>query len=98
MLVEHPHLVEDLFDDVVDLWLTFGRNGENGGNGRVGSTGERDRRGGGAHLLEMAAEQLGPVGANVFVGQDAAVVECVDGECSDDPQLGVACVGEPFSQ
>ncbi len=94
VLVEHPHLVEDLFDDVVDLRLTFGRNGENGGNGRVGSAGERDRRGGGAHLLEMAAEQLGPVGANVFVGQDTAVEECVDGECSDDPQLGVARVGE----
>ena len=94
VLVEHPHLVEDLFDDVVDLRLTFGRNGENGGNGRVGSARERDRRRGGAHLLEMAAEQLGPVGANVFVGQDAAVVECVDGECPDDPQLGVACVGE----
>ena len=41
VLVEHPHLVEDLFDDVVDLRLTFGRNGENGGNGRVGSAGER---------------------------------------------------------
>ena len=94
VLVEHPHLVEDLFDDVVDLRLTFGRNSEDSSNGRVGSTGQRDRRGGGAHLLQVAAEQLGPVGTNVLVGQDAAVVECVDGECSDDPQLGVARVGE----
>ena len=98
VLVEHPHLVEDLFDDVVDLRLTFGRNGENGGNGRVGSAGERDRRGGGAHLLEMAAEQLGPVGTNVLVGQDTAVVECIDGECPDDTQLGVARVGEAVGE
>ena len=64
----------------------------------VGSAGERDRRGGGAHLLEMAAEQLGPVGTNVLVGQDTAVAECIDGECPDDTQLGVARVGEAVGE
>ena len=44
VLVEHPHLVEDLLDIVVDRRLSFAGGGEDGGDTGVGMVGQRDRR------------------------------------------------------